>query len=85
VECHYKGTLIDETVFDSSYDRGEPAKFQVNQVIQGWVEALQLMKTGSTWMLYVPTELAYGDRGAGDTIKPGTTLIFKIELLRIME
>lgn len=85
VECHYKGTLIDETVFDSSYDRGEPAKFQVNQVIRGWAEALQIMKTGATWMLYVPTDLAYGDRGAGDMIKPGTTLIFKIELLRIME
>ncbi len=85
VECHYKGTLIDETVFDSSYDRGEPAKFQVNQVIQGWVEALEIMKTGSIWMLYVPTDLAYGDRGAGDVIKPGTTLVFKIELLRIMD
>ncbi len=84
VECHYKGTLIDETVFDSSYERGEPAKFQVNQVIQGWVEVLQIMKTGSTWMVYVPTDLAYGDRGAGDMIKPGTTLVFKIELLKIL-
>jgi len=85
VECHYKGTLIDDTVFDSSYERGEPAVFQVNQVIQGWVEALKIMKAGSIWMLYVPTNLAYGDRGAGDVIKPGVTLIFKIELLRIMD
>ncbi|OGR14127.1 MAG: hypothetical protein A2277_21025 [Desulfobacterales bacterium RIFOXYA12_FULL_46_15] len=84
VECHYKGTLIDETVFDSSHDRGEPARFQVNQVIQGWGEALRIMKTGSTWILYVPADLAYGDRGAGDMIKPGATLIFQIELLGIV-
>jgi FKBP-type peptidyl-prolyl cis-trans isomerase len=84
VECHYMGTLIDEKVFDSSYERGEPAKFQVNRVIQGWGEALQIMKTGSTWILYVPADLAYGDRGAGDMIKPGTTLVFKIELLKIL-
>lgn len=85
VECHYVGTLIDGTVFDSSYDRGKPAVFQVGQVIQGWIEALQIMKTGSVWMLYVPTDLAYGDRGAGDMIKPGATLVFKIELLGIVE
>jgi len=85
VECHYTGTLIDDTVFDSSYDRGKPAVFQVGQVIQGWIEALQIMKTGSVWMLYVPTDLAYGDRGAGDMIKPGATLVFKIELLGIVE
>jgi FKBP-type peptidyl-prolyl cis-trans isomerase FklB len=85
VECHYEGTLIDDTVFDSSHDRGKPAVFQVGQVIQGWIEALQIMKTGSVWMLYVPTDLAYGDRGAGDMIKPGATLVFKIELLGIVE
>ncbi len=85
VECHYRGAFIDETVFDSSYERGEPAVFQVGQVIQGWGEALQIMKTGSIWMLYVPTDLAYGDRGAGDMIKPGATLVFKIELLGILE
>lgn len=85
VECHYIGALIDDRVFDSSYDRGKPAVFQVGQVIQGWIEALQIMKTGSVWMLYVPTDLAYGDRGAGDMIKPGATLVFKIELLGIVE
>lgn len=85
VRCHYKGALIDETVFDSSYERGEPAVFQVGQVIQGWVEALQIMRVGSIWMLYVPTDLAYGDRGAGNMIKPGATLVFKIELLDIVE
>jgi len=84
VECHYKGTLIDGTVFDSSYRRGQPAQFQVNGVIKGWIEALQLMKTGSKWMLFIPSELAYGDRGAGSVIKPGATLIFEVELLRIV-
>lgn len=85
VECHYKGSLIDETVFDSSYRRGNPAVFQVNGVIQGWIEALQMMKVGSKWMLYIPPDLAYGDRGAGDVIKPGATLIFEVEVLGIVK
>jgi len=85
VECHYKGTLIDGTVFDSSYQRGKPATFQVGGVIQGWIEALQMMKVGSKWELYIPSELAYGDRGAGALIKPGSTLIFEVELLGIVE
>jgi FKBP-type peptidyl-prolyl cis-trans isomerase len=84
VRTHYKGTLIDGTVFDSSYDRGEPAEFPVTGVIKGWVEALQLMKVGSKWKLYVPSELAYGERGAGDKIGPGAVLIFEIELLGIV-
>lgn len=85
VECHYKGTLIDGTVFDSSYQRGKPASFQVGGVIQGWVEALQMMKVGSKWELSIPSDLAYGDRGAGAAIKPGSTLIFEVELLGIVE
>ncbi|MBU8911575.1 MAG: FKBP-type peptidyl-prolyl cis-trans isomerase [Desulfobacterales bacterium] len=85
VECHYKGTLIDETIFDSSYQRGNPATFQVGGVIQGWIEALQLMKVGSKWELVIPPDLAYGDRGAGSIIKPGSTLIFEVELLGIVE
>lgn len=85
VECHYSGTLIDGTVFDSSYKRGEPATFQVGGVIQGWIEALQMMKVGSKWELAIPPELAYGDRGAGPAIKPGSTLIFEVELLGIVE
>ncbi|MCP4022067.1 MAG: FKBP-type peptidyl-prolyl cis-trans isomerase [Desulfobacteraceae bacterium] len=85
VECHYKGTLIDGTVFDSSYRRGAPAQFQVNGVIKGWIEALQLMKTGSRWMLFIPSDLAYGDRGAGNVIKPGSTLIFEVELIKIVK
>jgi len=85
VECHYKGTLIDGTVFDSSYQRGKPATFQVGGVIQGWIEALQMMKVGSKWELYIPSELAYGDRGAGALIKPGSTLVFEVELLGIVE
>lgn len=85
VECHYKGTLIDGTEFDSSYRRGKPATFQVNGVIQGWIEALQMMKVGSKWELVIPPELAYGDRGAGSVIKPGATLIFEVELLGIVE
>ena len=84
VECDYEGTLIDGTVFDSSYKRGRPEKFPVNGVIKGWTEALQKMKTGSTWMLYVPADLAYGSRGAGAVIKPGSTLVFKVELLGIV-
>ncbi|MGQ1947890.1 FKBP-type peptidyl-prolyl cis-trans isomerase [Geofilum sp. OHC36d9] len=83
VKCHYHGTLIDGTVFDSSVQRGEPAEFPVNGVIQGWVEALQLMQVGSKWRLFVPSELAYGSRGAGGAIGPHTTLIFEVELLAI--
>ncbi|WP_299577919.1 FKBP-type peptidyl-prolyl cis-trans isomerase [uncultured Sunxiuqinia sp.] len=84
VKCHYHGTLIDGTVFDSSVQRGEPATFPVNGVIQGWVEALQMMTTGSKWRLFVPSELAYGDRGAGGAIGPNCTLIFEVELLEIV-
>lgn len=84
VKCHYHGTLIDGTVFDSSVQRGEPATFPVNGVIQGWVEALQMMTTGSKWRLFVPSDLAYGDRGAGGAIGPHATLIFDVELLEIV-
>ncbi|MBR8536966.1 FKBP-type peptidyl-prolyl cis-trans isomerase [Carboxylicivirga sediminis] len=83
VECHYHGTLIDGTVFDSSVQRGEPATFPVSGVIQGWVEALQLMPVGSKWRLYIPSNLAYGERGAGQHIGPHTTLVFEVELLAI--
>ncbi len=84
VSCHYRGTLIDGTEFDSSYKRGEPATFPVNGVIPGWTEALQKMKKGAKWELYVPSALAYGERGAGQTIGPNSTLIFEVELLEIM-
>lgn len=83
VTTHYHGTLIDGTVFDSSVERGEPATFPVNGVIAGWVEALQLMKPGSKFRLYVPHNLAYGEQGAGQMIKPFSTLIFDVELLQI--
>lgn len=83
VQCHYHGTLIDGTVFDSSVQRGEPAVFPVNGVIQGWVEALQLMPVGSKWRLYVPSDLAYGSHGAGGVIGPDASLIFEVELLAI--
>lgn len=83
VTTHYHGTLMDGTVFDSSVDRGQPASFPVNGVIKGWVEALQLMKTGSKWRLVVPSELAYGERGAGAKIGPGATLVFEVELISI--
>ena len=83
VECHYHGTLIDGTVFDSSVQRGQPAVFGVTQVIKGWVEALQLMPVGSKWKLFVPSDMAYGEQGAGDLIQPNTTLIFEVELLGI--
>ncbi|HKK90812.1 MAG TPA: FKBP-type peptidyl-prolyl cis-trans isomerase [Desulfobacteraceae bacterium] len=83
VTCNYKGTTIDGKVFDSSYKRGEPASFQVGGVIKGWTEALQLMKVGSKWELFIPSDLAYGDRGAGKAIAPGSTLIFEVELLGI--
>ncbi len=85
VECHYQGTLLDGTLFDSSYKRGEPAVFKVENVIPGWKEALQKMMPGSRWMLFVPSDLAYGDRGASDLIRPGMTLIFEVHLLKIME
>ncbi|MFV0364958.1 MAG: FKBP-type peptidyl-prolyl cis-trans isomerase [Mangrovibacterium sp.] len=84
VKCHYHGTLIDGTVFDSSVHRGEPAVFPVNGVIQGWVEALQMMPVGSKWRLYVPSNLAYGERGAGGAIGANCTLIFEVELLEIL-
>lgn len=85
VKCHYHGTLLDGTVFDSSVSRGEPAVFGVNQVIKGWVEALQLMPIGSKWKLYVPSELAYGAQGAGQAIGPHTNLIFEVELIDIVK
>tara|TARA_B110001450_G_scaffold28076_1_gene24515 strand:+ start:2208 stop:2882 length:675 start_codon:yes stop_codon:yes gene_type:complete len=83
VTTHYHGTLIDGTVFDSSVDRGEPASFPVGGVIKGWTEALQLMSVGSKWKLYVPYDLAYGERGAGAQIGPYSTLIFDVELISI--
>lgn len=83
VSTHYHGTLIDGTVFDSSVERGQPASFPVNRVIAGWTEALQLMPVGSKWRLFIPSNLAYGERGAGDDIGPNTALIFDVELLAI--
>jgi FKBP-type peptidyl-prolyl cis-trans isomerase FklB len=83
VKTNYKGTLIDGTEFDSSYKRGQPATFPVNGVIKGWTEALQLMKPGAKWELAVPSDLAYGERGAGGTIGPNATLLFDVELLGI--
>lgn len=83
VSVNYRGTLIDGAEFDSSYKRGEPATFPVNGVIKGWTEALQLMKVGSKWQLFVPSSLAYGERGAGGNIGPNATLIFEVELLSI--
>lgn len=85
VKVHYHGTLIDGTVFDSSVKRGEPAVFGVTQVIQGWVEALQLMPVGSKWKLFIPYNLAYGERGAGSMIEPYSALIFEVELLDIVK
>lgn len=85
VTTHYHGTLIDGTVFDSSVDRGEPASFPVGGVIAGWTEALQLMKTGDKWKLYVPASLAYGLRSVGGKIGPNSTLVFEVELLSIAE
>jgi len=85
VKCHYHGTTIDGKVFDSSVDRGEPAVFPVNRVIPGWTEALQLMPVGSKWKLYIPSALAYGEQGAGQDIKPNSTLIFEVELLEIVK
>ena len=83
VEVHYTGKLIDGTVFDSSVDRGTPATFGVTQVIPGWVEALQMMKEGAKWRLYIPSQLAYGPQGAGP-IAPNQTLIFDVELLKVL-
>ena len=83
VKCHYHGTLINGTVFDSSVNRGEPAKFPVNGVIKGWQEILQLMPVGSKWRVTIPYQHAYGERGAGEMIEPYSTLIFDIELLGI--
>lgn len=85
VKTHYKGTLIDGTEFDSSYKRGEPATFPVNGVIPGWTEALQLMKVGDKWQLFIPAELAYGAQGSPPVIPPNATLVFEIELLDIEE
>ena len=84
VKCHYEGRLINGQVFDSSIRRGEPAEFPVGGVIAGWVEALQLMPVGSKWQLYIPSELAYGAHGAGQSIGPNETLIFDVELLAIV-
>ncbi|MEH8020966.1 MULTISPECIES: FKBP-type peptidyl-prolyl cis-trans isomerase [Rheinheimera] len=84
VRTHYHGTLIDGTVFDSSYQRGEPAEFPVSGVIAGWTEALQLMSPGAKLRLYIPHELAYGERGAGNAIAPFSALIFDVELLAIL-
>ena len=83
VETHYRGTLIDGTEFDSSYKRGQTTTFPVNGVIQGWTEALLLMKEGAKWQLYIPSDLAYGARGAGGDIGPNATLIFDIELIAV--
>ncbi|MBS6269378.1 FKBP-type peptidyl-prolyl cis-trans isomerase [Coprobacter sp.] len=84
VQCHYHGTLINGEVFDSSVERGEPAVFGVSQVIPGWVEALQLMPEGSKWRLFIPSDLAYGENGAGGKIAPNSTLIFDVELLKVL-
>lgn len=85
VKCHYHGTLINGTVFDSSVQRGEPAVFGVSQVIPGWVEALQLMEVGSKWRLFIPPHLAYGEQQVGDIIEPNSTLVFDVELLDIVK
>ncbi|WP_163305528.1 FKBP-type peptidyl-prolyl cis-trans isomerase [Dysgonomonas sp. 521] len=85
VQCHYHGTLIDGTVFDSSIERGQPATFGVNQVIPGWVEALQLMPVGSKWKLFIPANLAYGKAGAGQMIEPNSALVFEVEILDIVK
>ena len=83
VTCHYHGTLIDGTIFDSSVQRGQPAAFPLNMVIKGWTEGLQLMGVGSKWRFFIPPHLGYGDRQVGPTIGPNSTLIFDVELLGI--
>lgn len=83
VLVHYEGKLVDGTVFDSSYDRGQPIGFGLNQVIPGWTEGLQLMNEGSKYELYIPSDLGYGARGAGGVIPPNATLIFTVELLKV--
>jgi FKBP-type peptidyl-prolyl cis-trans isomerase FklB len=85
VVCQYRGTLIDGTEFDSSYKRNQPATFPVNGVIKGWTEALQLMPVGSRWQLFIPSSLAYGERGAGPNVGPNATLIFEVELISIKD
>ncbi len=85
VKVHYQGSLIDGKIFDSSIERGQPAEFNVNAVIPGWTEALQLMPAGSKWKLFIPSDLGYGDNGAGADIKPGATLLFDVELLEIVK
>ncbi|MCF0196661.1 MAG: FKBP-type peptidyl-prolyl cis-trans isomerase [Bacteroidaceae bacterium] len=84
VRCHYEGRLLDGTVFDSSYKRGEPADFGLNQVITGWTEGVQLMKEGAKYRFYIPYLLAYGERGAGASIPPYSTLIFDVELIKVL-
>lgn len=83
VTCHYHGTLIDGTVFDSSVKRGQPATFPLNMVIKGWTEGLQLMSVGSKWRFFIPPQLAYGDRQTGSDIGPNSTLVFEVELLDV--
>ena len=84
VRCHYEGTLIDGSVFDSSYRRGAPAEFGLNQVIAGWTEGVQLMKEGAKYKFYIPYHLAYGERGAGSSIPPYSALIFIVELIKVL-
>src|ERR1700694_2987117 len=83
VTCHYHGTLIDGTVFDSSVKRGQPATFPLNRVIKGWTEGLQLMAVGSKWRFFIPPQLAYGERQTGSDIGPNSTLVFEVELLEV--
>jgi FKBP-type peptidyl-prolyl cis-trans isomerase FklB len=85
VTVHYRGTLINGAEFDSSYKRGQPATFPVSKVIPGWTEALQLMEVGAKWQLFIPSNLAYGEQGAGSDIAPNATLIFEVELVSIQE